>query len=102
MFIHAEREFRIMQRLKGHPNIVQGIDYIPERTRGRGYLVMERVEGQNVLAYSASKGGALHDEYLAKKIFRGVLSAVEHMHKNGVIHRDVNPTNVFISENPFI
>lgn len=31
MFIHCEREFKIMQRLKGHPNLVQGIDYIVER-----------------------------------------------------------------------
>jgi serine/threonine protein kinase len=45
MFIHAEREFNILQKLRGHPNIVQGIDYIPELLRSRGYLVMEKVSG---------------------------------------------------------
>lgn len=45
MFIHAEREFKILERLKGHPNIVKGIEYIPEFLRSRGYIVMERVRG---------------------------------------------------------
>ena len=49
MFIHAEREFKIMQRLKAHPNIVIGIEYIPEFLRSRGYLIMEKVAGKNVL-----------------------------------------------------
>lgn len=42
MFIHAEREFNIMQRLKGHPVFVKGIEYIPEILRSRGYIVMEK------------------------------------------------------------
>ncbi len=46
MFIHAEREFKILIKLKGNPNIVQGIEYIPEFLRSRGYIVMEKVEGQ--------------------------------------------------------
>jgi serine/threonine protein kinase len=45
MFIHAEREFKILSRLKGNQTIVQGIEYIPEFLRSRGYLVMEKVEG---------------------------------------------------------
>lgn len=43
MFVHAEREFKIMQKLNGHPNIVKGIDYMPELLRSRGYLIMERI-----------------------------------------------------------
>lgn len=49
MFIHADREFKIMQRLTGHPNIVEGKDYIPEYLRSRGYLVMEKVTGLSIL-----------------------------------------------------
>ena len=56
MFIHAEREFKILSRLKGNSNIVQGIEYIPEFLRSRGYIVMEKVEGMQVSQLVSDKG----------------------------------------------
>jgi serine/threonine protein kinase len=49
MFIHAEREHQILSRLNVHLNIVQGIDYIPELLRNRGYLIMEKISGVSIL-----------------------------------------------------
>ena len=49
MFIHAEREFKIMKRLDKHPHIVKGIEYIPELLRSRGYIVMEKIGGKSIL-----------------------------------------------------
>ena len=49
MFIHAEREFKIMKRLDNHPHIVKGIEYIPELLRSRGYIVMEKIGGKSIL-----------------------------------------------------
>ncbi len=34
----------------------------------------------------------------ASKVIDAVLSSVKHMHEHGVVHRDMNPTNVFLSE----
>lgn len=96
MFLAADREFKIMQRLAGHPNLVGGIDYIPEQMRGRGYLIMERVLGKNLLNHVVRGPGSTEAE--AKEIMRKVLSGIEHMHERGVIHRDMNPTNVFLDE----
>jgi serine/threonine protein kinase len=56
MFIHAEREYKIMARLQGHPNIVRGIDYIPEFLRSRGYLVMEKITGECILNIVLERG----------------------------------------------
>lgn len=94
MYIHAEREFKILQKLKGHQNIIQAIDYIPEFLRSRGYLVMEKVEGQHLLDYVYEHGKV--DETTAKTITRQILEALQYMHDRGVVHRDMNPTNVFI------
>lgn len=96
MFLHAEREFKILSKLKGHSNIVQGIEYIPEFLRSRGYLVMEKVEGCQVLQLISDHGPV--DEDKSRVIMKQVLSAVDYMHENGVVHRDLNPTNVFIQE----
>lgn len=60
MFIHAKREYKIMKRLEEHPFIVKGIDYIPERLRARGYVVMECVRGKKVLDY-VEENGALKE-----------------------------------------
>jgi serine/threonine protein kinase len=76
---------------------VQGIDYIYEKQRGRGYIVMERVYGQSLLHYiHQSRKGPLNDDGLARHIMRAVFSGLEHMHDLGVVHRDMNPTNVFV------
>ena len=96
MFIHAEREFKILSRLKGSPNIVQGVEYIPEFLRSRGYLVMEKVDGLQILQHVSEFGPV--DEEVAQIIMKQVISAVDYMHENGVVHRDLNPTNVFITD----
>lgn len=36
------------------------------------------------------------EEERAKIMIRQVITAVDYMHENGVIHRDLNPTNVFL------
>lgn len=95
MYIHAEREFKILSKLKGHPNIVEGVEYIPEFLRSRGYLVMEKVQGQHLLNYTMDHGPV--DEDIAKVIVKQVIEGVDYMHESGVIHRDLNPTNLFIT-----
>ena len=47
--MHQEREYAILKQLSGHPNIVEAIDIFPEIHRSRGYLIMEKVDGQSVL-----------------------------------------------------
>jgi serine/threonine protein kinase len=96
MFIHAEREFKILQRLNGHPNIVEGVEYIQEFLRSRGYLVMEKILGQSILNLATNKGPI--SEEISKSLLRQILLGVNYMHLNGVVHRDLNPTNVFFNE----
>ena len=96
MFLHAEREFKILERLKGRPNIVQGVEYIPELLRSRGYLIMEKIEGLHLLNYVMEQGPV--SEERAKKMIKQVIQGVDFMHENGVIHRDLNPTNVFLTD----
>ncbi len=49
MYIHAEREFKIMKQLEGNPNIVRGVEYISEFHKSRGYIVMEKITGETIL-----------------------------------------------------
>jgi serine/threonine protein kinase len=78
MFIHAEREFKILAKLSGNPNIIEGIEYIPEFLRSRGYLIMEKVNGSHLLNYIMENGPIVESK--AKIIIRQIILAVEYMH----------------------
>lgn len=71
-----------MENLPHHPNIVQFEKFAesPENL----YLVMDYVSGINVHEYL--KENKL-DENEARVIFNQVFEAIEHCHKNGVVHR---------------
>lgn len=49
MFLCGQREFEMLTILKDHKNIVNGVEYIEERERCRGFIVMEKVIGDNIL-----------------------------------------------------
>jgi serine/threonine protein kinase len=84
------REARLAARLQ-HPNLVQVYDFDAAE---RPYLVMEYIEG-GTLAQRFAEGTAPEPELLAHEL----LSALRHIHSNGVLHRDVKPHNVLLDAN---
>jgi tetratricopeptide (TPR) repeat protein/tRNA A-37 threonylcarbamoyl transferase component Bud32 len=60
-------------------------------TDGRGWMVMERVRGENLA--DATLGGPLRADH-AVKITLAILDAVEHVHLAGFAHRDLKPDNL--------
>ncbi|MFL5870949.1 MAG: serine/threonine-protein kinase [Solirubrobacterales bacterium] len=81
------REAKVAARLQ-HPNLVSVYDFDAGE---RPYLVMEYIEGGN-LADRLAEGDPPEPEALAREL----LSALRHIHSNGVLHRDVKPENVLI------
>jgi serine/threonine protein kinase len=76
-----------------HNNIVQAIDV--GEAGGYHYFVMEYVEGRTVADDLAA--GKVFDEKEALDIITQVAYALAHAHANGLIHRDVKPKNIMIS-----
>lgn len=76
-----------------HHNIVNLLDVGSED--GYHYLVLEFVSGRTLKAVIADKGKL--PENIAGQIAIRILSALQHAHNNGIIHRDVKPENVLVN-----
>jgi serine/threonine-protein kinase len=79
-----------------HPNIVQVFDFGLDDRSGRHYIVMERIVGPSGAQVLRDRGRLPVDEavdWIAQSC-RGLAYA----HRNGLVHRDVKPGNLLLSE----
>ncbi|MFH1231351.1 MAG: serine/threonine-protein kinase, partial [Planctomycetota bacterium] len=86
------KEARIVAQLN-HPNIIQGIDV--GESNGIHYFVMEFVEGKTLWDVIKQEGPM--EERKAAGIILKVAQALEHAHKNNMVHRDIKARNIMIS-----
>ena len=86
--IRFEREAQTAAALS-HPHLVAVFDYGTEGDRP--YLVSEYIDGLN-LAQLRDRMRAPETEPLA----RTLLGALAHIHRAGIVHRDVKPANVLV------
>jgi len=87
------REAQTVARLN-HPNIVTLFDH-GSSVDGRPYLVLERLHGVTLAARLATAPPPLREAIeIAAQIARGV----QHAHAAGVVHRDLKPHNVFLTD----
>jgi serine/threonine protein kinase len=87
----AERQAIAMM---DHPNIARILD-AGEIDEGRPYFVMELVNGIRITEY-CDKYTLSVDERL--RLFIQACKAIQHAHQKGIIHRDVKPSNVLVTE----
>ena len=79
-----------------HPNIVKVYDVsVTDRLQ---YIVMEYVDGITLKEYLKQRGGALTWKETVHFATQ-VLSALQHAHSKGIIHRDVKPQNIMLLAN---
>jgi serine/threonine-protein kinase len=87
-----ERETRVMSKLN-HPNCVSVVDF--GVWDGAPYLVMEYVSGTTLRAL-IDNGPMPPRRALA--LIRQIAAGLAHAHAQGVVHRDVKPANIMVSE----
>jgi serine/threonine protein kinase len=77
-----------------HPNIVKLKDFI--LTEKEGYLIMEYVEGSNLKNFVEQVGGLPAQN--VGLFSMEVLAALEYAHNRGVLHLDIKPANIMLSD----
>ena len=79
-----------------HPNIVSIYDVGHEEENNLYYIVMELVQGKTLKEIINSEG-VLTWKW-AVNIAMQIASALEMAHKRGIVHRDIKPHNIIITE----
>ncbi|MFL5780270.1 MAG: protein kinase domain-containing protein [Thermoleophilaceae bacterium] len=88
------REALAAARLQ-HPNIVQVFDSGQDDESGRHYIVMEYVDGPSCA--DLLRQHRMFDADDTVRIVRDACHGLDYAHRAGVIHRDVKPGNLLVS-----
>jgi serine/threonine protein kinase len=95
LFAELRREFQHLQSLS-HPNIVRVHEF--DRDGDLAFFTMEYLSGALLSrVLPSADSGALYRPY-ALAIVRDVGAAIAHAHARGVVHGDLNPANIFITD----
>ncbi|KXJ04613.1 uncharacterized protein LOC110245112, partial [Exaiptasia diaphana] len=88
------REARTAIRLR-HPKIAQIFDF-SMTDDGSAFIVMEYIEGRTLQQLLRDEGPPPLD--LALEIGRQVLEALDYLHGQGYVHRDISPDNLMLTK----
>jgi serine/threonine-protein kinase len=88
-------EAQVLLALDGHPHVLPARD-VGRTPDGQMFLVTELLEGRTLADELAARGALPLDEALQYAIDLGAGLAAAH--RLGVVHRDVKPANLFVTE----
>ncbi|RDD44562.1 Serine/threonine-protein kinase Nek4 [Trichoplax sp. H2] len=96
----AQQEALLLKKLI-HPNIVSYKDSFQDRT-GYLYIIMGFCEGGDVYNYLKNRNGLPIDESQVMVWFMQIALALQFMHSNNILHRDLKTQNIFLTKHDII
>lgn len=90
-FLEEARNVASLQDVKG---VVQIYSFFEEN--GTGYIIMEFLEGMDVKQILRERGNRVDYEW-ARRVILTVLHTLREVHNRGILHRDIAPDNIFVT-----
>jgi serine/threonine protein kinase len=94
LLAELQREFQHLQLLS-HPNIVRVHEF--DRDGDNAFFTMELLSGALLSAVLDARNAVALPRPYALVVMRDVGAALAHAHSRGIVHGDINPQNIFIT-----
>lgn len=89
-FVYSEYS---LLNLLHHENIVKAVNFGIDEESNIPYLIMEKLEGDLLANIALHQIDAKMKHNLASSLYKAIL----YMHDKGIVHADINPTNIMMS-----
>ena len=90
------QEARMLAKFEEHPNIVRVRTFF--EANGTGYLVMNYYEGRTLREYLEIRNDFILESE-ALLVMEQVIDGLAAVHEKNVLHRDIDPSNVYLADN---
>ncbi|XP_044630286.1 MAPK/MAK/MRK overlapping kinase isoform X7 [Equus asinus] len=90
------REIQALRRLNPHPNILTLHEVVFDRKSGSLALICELMD-MNIYELIRGRRHPLSEKKIMRYMYQ-LCASLDHMHRNGIFHRDVKPENILIKQ----